>query len=75
MQNAGPGTKKAQKAIYISTLYSDELVKRKKSGAVGLIYKLITFLGAFGTLSIPLSALSESPLLPLKISKVTQIAL
>lgn len=67
--------KNAQKAIYISTLYSDELVKRTKSGAFGLIYKFITFLGAFGKLSFLLSALSESTLLPLKISKDTQIAL
>ena len=75
MQNLGPGTKKAQKAIYFITLYSDELVKRKMSGAFGLIYNFITFLGTSGKLSFLLSALSESTLLHLKMSKDTQIAL
>ena len=39
--------KNAQKAIYISTLYSDELVKRTKSGAFGLIYKFLHIFRGF----------------------------
>ena len=67
--------KNAQKAIYINALYLDELVKRKKIWCFSLNLHVYHILGAFDKLSFLLSALSESPLLPLKISKDTQIAL